>query len=90
MRKPLTLSTLSLCLLLSLIHSSASAYREYFTPEQKAQLEKIRTVLVDVITITDKGGVDAGALTDVVAQRLNELGYAVVRDPASLMMSSCA
>ena len=42
-------------------------YREYFTPEQKAQLEKIQTVLVDVLTIADKGGVDAGALADVVA-----------------------
>ena len=81
MRKPLALSTLSLCLLLSLVHSSASAYREYFTPEQKAQLEKIQTVLIDVMAITDKDGVETGALADVVAQRLNELGYAVVRDP---------
>lgn len=81
MHRPVTFVTLACCFFLSLIHSSASAYREYFTPEQKAQLEKIRTVLVDVITITDKGGVDAGALTDVVAQRLNEMGYVVVRDP---------
>jgi hypothetical protein len=81
MRKPLTLSTLSLCLLLSLVHSSASAYREHFTPEQKAQLENIQTVLIDVMAITDKDGVETGALADVVAQRLNELGYAVVRDP---------
>jgi hypothetical protein len=81
MRKQLALSTLALCLVLNLMHSSAPAYREYFTPEQKAQLEKIQTVLVDVITITDKGGVDAGALADVVTQRLNEIGYLVVRDP---------
>jgi hypothetical protein len=81
MRKPLTLSTLALCLFLSLIHSSASAYREYFTPEQKAQLEKIQTVLIDVITITDKGGVQTGALADVLVERLNEVGYVVVRDP---------
>lgn len=81
MRKPLAFSTLALCLFLNLIHSSASAYREYFSPEQKAQLEKIQTVLVDVLTITDKGGGDAGALADVVTQRLSELGYVVVRDP---------
>jgi len=81
MRKHSALLTLALCLCLSLIPSSASAYREYFTPEQKAQLEKIQTVLVDVITITDKGGVDAGALAAVVSQRLNEMGYVVVRDP---------
>ena len=78
MRKSFALSTLFLCL--SLTHSSASAYREYFTPEQKAQLEKIQVVLVDVLTITDKGGVDAEALGDVVVQRLNEIGYVVVRD----------
>ena len=81
MRKP-TLSILASCLFLCLISSAAPAYREYFTPEQKAQLEKIQTVLIDVIVITDKGEVDAGALTDVVAQRLNELGYVVGRDPA--------
>jgi hypothetical protein len=82
MRKQLALSTLALCLFLGLIYSSsARAYREYFTPEQKAQLEKIRTVWVDVITITDKGGVDTGPLADIVAQRLNELEYVVVRDP---------
>jgi hypothetical protein len=80
MRKPLALSTLALCLLLILMHSAASAYREYFTPEQKAQLEKIQTVLLEVITITEKSAVDAGALSDVVTQRLNEMGYVVVRD----------
>ena len=80
MSKQLVLSTLACCLFLTLTYSGASAYREYFTPEQKAQLEKIQTVLIDVITITDKGGVDAGALTHVVSQRLNEIGYATVRD----------
>ncbi len=83
MRKQSALSPLAVCLFLSLIHSSAHAYREYFTPEQRAQLEKIQTVLVDVITITDKGGVEAGALADIVAQRLNEMGYVTVRDPTS-------
>lgn len=80
MSKQLVLSTLACCLFLTLTYSAASAYREYFTPEQKAQLEKIQTVLIDVITITDKGGVDAGALTHVVSQRLNEIGYVTVRD----------
>lgn len=83
MRKQLALSTLALCLVLSLMHSPASAYREYFTPEQKDRLEKIQTVLVDVLTIADKGGVGAGALAEVVAQRLNEAGYAAVRDPST-------
>lgn len=85
MKKHLTFSTfalfLFLTLFLSLIYSSAPAYREYFTPEQRAQLEKIQTVLVDVIIITDKGGGDNGAVADVVAQRLHEIGYVTVRDP---------
>lgn len=75
-------SSAVLCLFLSLIHSSVYAYREYFTPEQKAQLEKIQSVLVDIMTITDKGEVGTHGLADVVAQRLNEVGYRVVRDPA--------
>lgn len=83
MQKQLALSALALCLVLSLMPSSASAYREYFTPEQKGRLEKIQTVLVDVLTITDKGGVGAGTLGEVVAQRLNEAGYATVRDPTT-------
>ncbi len=62
------------------ITSPASAYREYFTPEQKAQLAKIQTVLVETIALTDKGSVDAGPLTEVATRRLSELGYSVVQD----------
>lgn len=83
MRTRLVSSTLALSLVLSLMHSSASAYREHFTPEQKNRLETIQTVLVEVITITDQGGMDAGALVDLVAQRLDEAAYAAVRDPAT-------
>ncbi len=56
------------------------AYRDYFTPEQKAQLEKIDTVLVEAVALTDKGPVDAKPIADVAANRLSELGYTVVRD----------
>jgi hypothetical protein len=56
------------------------AYRDYFTPEQKAQIEKINTVLVEAIALTDKGPVDAKPIADVATNRLAELGYAVVRD----------
>jgi hypothetical protein len=81
MRKRLTVTTLMLCLFLSFMYSSAPAYREYFTPEQKAQLEKIQAVLVEVITLTEKSGVDSGPLASVVGQRLGEVGYVTVRDP---------
>jgi hypothetical protein len=62
--------------------SPAGAYREYFTPEQKAQLAKIQTVLVEMIALTDKGSVDAGPLGEVATRRLGELGYSVIQDAA--------
>lgn len=44
---------------LSLLESAGLAYREYFTPEQRTQLEKVQTVFVDVLTLTDKGTTDS-------------------------------
>ena len=55
------------------------AYREYFTPEQRTHLEKIQTVFVDVLALTDKGTTDATPLIDTVVQRLAEAGYSAVR-----------
>ncbi|HEU4684464.1 MAG TPA: HEAT repeat domain-containing protein [Nitrospira sp.] len=66
--------------LLLLITAPSSAYRDYFTPEQKARLEKIQTVRVEALGLTDSGAVDAAPITDVVARRLGELGYTVVKD----------
>ncbi|MGQ0811428.1 MAG: HEAT repeat domain-containing protein [Nitrospiraceae bacterium] len=56
------------------------AYRDYFTLEQKAQLAKIQTVLVEAIVLTDKGAGEAGPIADVAVRRLTELGYTVTRD----------
>lgn len=56
------------------------AYREYFTAEQKAQLDKIQTVLVEVLALTEKGPGDVGPLVSVVARRLSDVGYTVVQD----------
>ncbi len=58
----------------------ASAYREYFTADQKSQLAKIQTVLVEVLALTDKGPVDGRPLAEVVSGRLSELGYTVIQD----------
>jgi HEAT repeats len=70
-----------LALIGSIVFSSpAEAYRDYLTAEQKAQLEKIQTVLVEAIALTDKGPVDAAPIADVASRRLVELGYTVVRD----------
>jgi hypothetical protein len=68
---------LSLCVL---PHETARAYRDYFTPEQKSQLAKIQTVLVETIALTDKGSVSADPIRDVVAGRLSEIGYTIVTD----------
>jgi hypothetical protein len=54
------------------------ASREYFSLEQKQQLAKVQAVLVEVLALTDKGGVDPAPLTEVVVRRLGQLGYTIV------------
>jgi hypothetical protein len=66
----------------SVVPVSVHAYRDYLTAEQKSQLEKLQTVLVEAIALTDKGTVDPSQIAEVASRRLGELGYTVVRDPA--------
>jgi hypothetical protein len=54
------------------------AYRDYFTPEQKALLDKIQTLRIETNALTDKGTVDPAPITELVARRMGELGYTVV------------
>ena len=75
----LLLSTLALVLPAFFAHPAWS-YRDYLTAEQKAQLDKIQTILVEAIALTDKGAVDASPIAEVVARRMGEIGYTVVRD----------
>jgi hypothetical protein len=82
MRIGFLLSILALMVSVALFSAPVEAYRDYLTAEQKAQLEKIQTVLVVAIALTDKGPVDAAPIADVAARRLGELGYTVVRDAA--------
>ena len=56
------------------------AYRDYFTLEQKALLDKIQTVRIEALALTDKGAVDAAPIAELVARRMGELGYTVVRE----------
>ena len=65
------------------IGSSAVAYRDYFTQEQKAQLGKIQTVLVEAIVLTDKGGDTGDRIRQLVMRRMGELCYAVTADSNS-------
>lgn len=68
-------------LLLFLVDPPRSlAYRDYFTAEQKAQLEKIQTVQVEALMLSDKGSVDAAPIAELVARRLGELGYRPIGD----------
>jgi hypothetical protein len=76
------LHALTLPLLFCLAASPASAYREHFTPEQKAQLERIQTILVEAMVLTDKGEADAGFVAEIASRRLGEVGYTVVRNHA--------
>jgi len=66
--------------LLAVFAGPVWAYRDYFTVEQKAQLAKIQTVLVDAIALTDKGAIDAKPIAEVTSRRLQELGYTIVQD----------
>ena len=57
------------------------AYRDHFTPEQKALMDKVQTLRIEAIALTDKGTADATPIVDLVARRMGELGYGVVREP---------
>ncbi|MCC2640605.1 MAG: exported protein of unknown function, contains lyase HEAT-like repeat [Nitrospira sp.] len=70
-----------LLILVAGVVSSAWAYRDYFSAEQKTQLGKIHTVLVEVIALTDKGPVNADEIKEVVTRRMSTLGYVIVSDP---------
>ena len=79
MRIALLLSVLALSVV-ALASPSSWAYRDYFTVEQKALLEKIHTLRVEAIALTDQGAVDATSLTELVARRMGELGFTVIRE----------
>ncbi len=77
MRVALLLSILAISVVV-LCSPPSWAYRDYFTPEQKTLLEKIHTVRIDAIALTDQGTVDAAPIAELVARRMGELGYAAV------------
>jgi hypothetical protein len=79
MRVALLLSTLAFTVV-ALSSPPSWAYRDYFTPEQKALLDKIQTVRIEAIALADKGAVDAAPIAELVARRIGELGYTVVRE----------
>ncbi|RMH07393.1 MAG: HEAT repeat domain-containing protein [Nitrospirae bacterium] len=60
--------------------TASDARRTHLTPEQKEKLKNIQTVYVNVIALTESGRRDPGKLRDIVARRLQEIGYTVVTD----------
>jgi hypothetical protein len=72
----------TVALLLVLAGETSWAYREYFTSEQKEQLAKVQTVLIETIALTDKGKVDAAPFAEIATRRMSDLGYTVITDPA--------
>jgi len=82
MRIALLLATL-VCTVVVLPSPPSWAYRDHFTPEQKALLDKIQTLRIEAIALTDKGAVDAAPIAELVARRIGELGYTVVREAST-------
>jgi hypothetical protein len=58
----------------------ADARRIHLTPEQKTQLAKAQTVLIEVLALTERGAQEAGPLAATVQKRLEDIGYTVVTD----------
>lgn len=80
MKQSASITAVTFLILVLGMLSSAWAYRDYFTQEQKVQLGKIQTVYVDAIALTDKGPGNADSIREIVMRRMGELGYAVTAD----------
>ena len=66
----------------ALMGGDAWAFRESFTAEQREHLSKVKSVLMEVIAITDKGSADTGPFMELARSGLEDLGYTVVTDPS--------
>ena len=73
-------SMLVACLLFIFVTTSSDARRTHLTAEQKVQLEKVQTVLINVLTLTENGRVEFPSITHVVNSRLEQIGFTIVTD----------
>ncbi len=76
-------ASLAFLVLIVGLAASASAYRDYFTDAQKAELANVRNVLVEALVLTEKGPGNADGIRDTVLRRMQELGYAVSADQSA-------
>lgn len=86
----LGIGMLAVILLSVFLVSDGQARRTYFTPEQKAQLDNIQTIWVNVLALTERGKVSGEPIEKVVKDRLETLGYKVVtsrEEPSDVMLS---
>ena len=67
-------------LLIVLTTNSADARRTHLTADQKAKLEKVQTIFVSVLALTEKGQVDSGSIAGLVKSKLEQIKYTVVTD----------
>ncbi len=58
----------------------SEARRIHLTTEQKTQLEKAQTILIEILALTEKGAYDASPLAATVKERLEEIGYTVTTE----------
>ena len=68
-------------LLVFITVQDGNARRIHITTDQKAQLAKVQTVLVQALALSEKGPIDGTAFLQTVQGRLEQLGYSVVTDP---------
>ncbi|MYJ54025.1 MAG: hypothetical protein F4090_03820 [Nitrospira sp. SB0672_bin_25] len=78
MRIPLS-CLISLVLLgICYVPQPVSAERILFNAQQKAQLQRVRTIFAKTVTLTEKGMVDPILIQKAVSDRLTATGFAVV------------
>ena len=75
-----TYAFISTCLLIILCTLPSEARRTHLTAEQKATLEQVQTIYVDVLALTEKGRKDPTPLLNIVKSKFEEIGYSVVTD----------
>ncbi len=68
------------CLVVFGLATDSSARRSHITAEQRAKLENIQTVYLNVLALTEDGRIPSDDLTDIIKSRMEELGYTVVTD----------
>ncbi len=61
--------------------SVSDARRIHLTTEQKTQLAKAETILVNVLALTEKGPADTTPIVATISHRLKELNYSVTTNP---------